>query len=597
MDRHNWNFPNANYYNHEQYSQAYQEYGQHTSQPETGQTSGGVAASGSSWSYPALGQPQQPYPDFNFPQWIPPVLGSDLECLLPPPQPTPFENIIQNDVPPGSSDAQPAVKKQQRKSFVEFKEQFLADLDKYAQGYKLKDCSASIDFSSYATSTGRLQKDGWVLYDKLDQQDKNRVDQALKDRQVSHSLRPYSNNSTRTRILQGLEAYASGATLIACSATIRFDAFLSTDGHLLPRGQSLYNKLNQEDKDRVDQALKSRKENVDKVRTSFMEGLEAYANGAPLTDCSETLNFNSYVSARGYLHEQGTSLYNRLGQGDKNRIDDALSARQKIHFNRITTNDTPMDAFLGGLDAYASGAPLKDCSATIKFSSYATSDGRLLLPGKRLYKKLVGGAGEAMVNKALADRRRITAQHFSRDIPHFLAALVPYGNGLDLQVCGEASGVKVKLERYLNPEGGLTAKGELLVENLLRPDQQASVLSVIKKRRQFLETNAPAPESQWLWPETLSPMPELGGMNPTAMHDPMKTETMWATAWQLTGQAMPGPSASAAHPISDYNNEAFGADFQHPSWPLWADSTERTGPPYQPGNRGPYADQYPGRGA
>ncbi|MEJ2044664.1 MAG: hypothetical protein P8X74_13480 [Reinekea sp.] len=563
MDRFNWNHPNADHYSHGYYDQAYQEYGQHTYQRETGQTSDGVAASGSSWSYPTPGQPQ-PNPDFNFPQWIPPSPGSDLEYLVRTPQPIPLENIIQNDVPPGPSNAQSAVKKQRRRNFAEVKEQFLAGLDKYAQGYTLKACSATIDFFSYITRDGRLQLEGRALYSKLDQKDKDRVDQAIEDRKVFNSLRP----TTRTHILAGLEAYASGALLKDCSASLSFSTYFSNNGHLLTKGESLYNKLNQEDKDRVDQALKSRKENCDKVRTSFLEGLDAYANGAPLKDCSATLSFDTYVSSKGYLHDSGKALYDRLEQGDKDRIMDALRARREIHVERIATDNTPMDGFLGGLEAYASGATLKDCSATIRFCTYVTNDGRLLPPGRRLLNKLEGGEGEVLVNKALATRRKMAAEQISGDLLHFLAALEPYSKGLDLQTCAKELGLRMKkeryqkLERYLTPEGGLTAKGELLIENL-PPNQQNDVWNKVRLRRQLLDPSAQVPESPWRLPEIPSSMPEMGWMDQAAMTDPMQTEATWATAWQLTGQAMPGPSPSAELPIPYYNREAVGADFQH----------------------------------
>ncbi|MEJ2046399.1 MAG: hypothetical protein P8X74_13505 [Reinekea sp.] len=591
MDRHNWNFSNAYYYNHDNYSQAYQGNGQHTSQPETGQTSGGVAASGPSWSYPTPSQPQS-YPDYNFSQGIPISLGSDWEYLLRSPQPTPLEDILQNDV---RSNAQSAVKTPQRRCFTKVKEDFLASLDQYAQGCSLSDCSATI---RYVTDAGHLKPKGTTLYNKLEQEDKDRVDRALEDRKVFNTRKPYSDNSTRTRILEGLEAYASGTALKECSATIQFSGYFSTDGRLLQAGERLYDGLKQEDKDRIDQALKDRKENSDKARTSFLNGLEAYANGALLKECSETIQFDLYVSAKGYLHERGKLLCERLEQGDKDRVNNALRARQKIHVERITINDTPMDDFLGGLEAYASGVPLRKCSASSRYYSYVTSDGRLRGEGQRLYDRLVGREGKALVNKALAERRRKAAENISGDIPHFLAALEPYGNGQDLKECGSQLGLTkreryLKVERYLTLEGGLTPKGELLIENL-PPNEQLNVLNKVRLRRQSIDPSAQVPVPPW---QLHSPMPEMGGMNQAEMVDPMQTEAMWATAWQMTGQAMPGPSPSAELPIPYYNREAIGADFQHPLWPLQADSTERTGPSHQPGNHGPYADQYPGRGA
>jgi hypothetical protein len=527
MDRHNWNFPNADYNNH--YNLAYQEHVQYISQPEAGQTSGGVAASGPSWSYPTPSQPQ-PYPDFNFPQWIPPSLGEDLEYLLRTPQPTPWENIIQNDAPPEPSNAQPAVKKRRRRKFTEVKEQFLASLDKYAHGYTLDGCSTTIDLNAYLNDAGYLRPKGIVLYNKLEQKDKDLVDQALADRQ---------------------------------------DRKGSKEGPV-----------------------------SDKVRSSFLEGLDAYANGALLRDCSATLSFDVYVTSKGTLHKRGEDLYNCLEQGDKDRIDDALRARREIPID-----DTFMDDFLGGLEAYSRGAPLTECFATVHFSTYVTSDGRLLPAGKRLRKKLAGREEEILINKALADRKRITAQQISGDLPDFMKALEPYSNGLDLLECGIQSGLTGRLERYLTPEGGLTAKGELLIENL-PPDEQLEVLNMVGRRKQFTDPSAqPVPESPpWQLP---SSMQDMRGMDQAAMVDPiqsdamvdpMQTEAMWATAWQLTGQAVPGPSAPAESPIPYYDSEAIWADFQHPLWPIQTDNTERTGPPHQPGDRGPYADQYPWRG-
>jgi hypothetical protein len=339
MDRHYWNHPNANYYNsNDYYSQEYQEYGQHTSQPETGQTSGGVAASGSSRSYPAPGQPR-PYLDLNFPP--PPSPGSNLEYLMHAPQPTPWENIIQNDVPPGPSNVQLAVNTRQRRSTSKVKEQFLAAIDKYAQGCQLKDCSATIRLSVYATDNGYLRPKGTALYNKLEQKDKDRVVQALKDRQDHQDL------------------------------------------------------------------------DSDKIRTSFLEGLEAYANGVPLRECSATINFDIYVTAKGFLQERGgKKLYDRLEQGDKDRVISALHARQELY-------------------------------------------GRM---------------------------------------------------------------------------------------------------------RQLHEMPAS--------------MPQTGGMDPIEMTGPMQTEAMWATAWQMTGQAVPGPSASAEPPIPYYDSEAVGADFQHQYGPYGLPRTD-----------------------
>jgi hypothetical protein len=508
MDRINYSSYNIDHYC-SQYSQIHQEDGQHTSQPETGQTHGGVAAGGPSWSQSESGQPQ-PYQSFNFPAQIPPLLGSDLDSF----QPIPLENIIQNGELAQPSNPQPAVRKRKRRSSAEVKEHFLAGLDNYARGVKLKSCSANLSFKLY----------------------------------------------------------------------------LNDSGELTAQGRSLYKSLMPGEQTRVCQAINSRVATVVNPIKSFLGGLEAYASGAQLKDCSATIRFAAYVTTKGVLQEMGVRLYERLNQGDKDRVDQALAARRRIQIELIANNDTPMDCFLEGLEAYANGASLSDCSATIRYANYVTTDGRLLAAGKRLHNRLVGGAGEALVDKALAARRKIAAQRISGDLPYFLAALVSYGNGLDLHMCGEAS---AQVKRFLTPEGGLTPKGELLIENL-SPDQQNDVWDKITERRQRLDPSAQVPDLQWQLPEIPSSMSEMemlavrgmsqaamvDPMQTEAMVDPMQTEAMWAAVWQMTGQAMPGtweiPSESAEPPMPSYDNEAFGADFQH--------------------HYGAYADQYPGQG-
>ncbi|MEJ2065841.1 MAG: hypothetical protein P8X74_21610 [Reinekea sp.] len=543
MDRYNYNSHNRYY----SYSQTFQEDGQHTSQPEIGQTSAGLAASGPLWSHLAPGH--QPYQGFNFPAQISPSLGSDWEYLLPPPQPTPLEEIFQpqpiavdeigqNDERPEPSNPQPAAKKRHRRSSAEIKKHFLAGFDKYAQGCELKDCSEDIKFATYITSNGRLRGMGQIQYNALEQRDKDRVDKALESRQEILAGRSVAN----IRVMEG-----------------------------------------------------------------FLGGLEAYASGASLKNCSATINFSTYVTTTGSLREQGRTLRESLPQRDKDRVDRALAARKRIKVELVAYNDTAMDGFLGGLDAYASGAQLKDCSATIKFSQYVTTDGRLLTEGERMYKKLKGGPGEAQVNEALAARRRFAAQRISGDLPSFLAVLAPYSIGLDLQACREALDVEAKGEMYLTPKGGLTSKGELLIENL-QPDQRYDVWYAIGKRRQRLDPSAQAPESPWQLPEISSSMPEMGGMSQaavtgpmqteamcgpmqtvmydsiqtamygpmqaamydpiqTAMYDPIQTEALMAAAWQYTDQAMPGtweiPSEPAESSIPYYDSDAVGTDFQH----------------------------------
>ncbi|MEJ2075626.1 MAG: hypothetical protein P8X79_19430, partial [Reinekea sp.] len=396
MDRFNGPSYNTGHYYDHYYNQAYQEGGQHTFQPEPGQTSAGGPASGASGNYPVPGQS---------------YLNPSLQAQIPsPPQPTPLTNIIQNDV---LSDAQSAVKTRHRRSSAEIKEHFMASLDKYAQGHQLKGCSATINFLEYVNDTGYLKPKGIALYNKLEPKDKDRVDQALERRKVFHSLR----HPTRMRILEGLEAYASGTALIECSTTINFRQYFTTDGHLQKDGKALYAKLEQEDKDRIDQAMEDRKSfySLNTLIGPFLEGLEAYANGTPIRHCSATIPFHAYASARGHLYEPGIDLYNRLEEQDKNRVTDALNARREFHYGRIATNDTPMEILLAGLEAYASGALLKDCSANIEFSKYVSADGQLQPSGKKLYDKL-DKDDKIQVDQALAARRRIAAERISKDI-------------------------------------------------------------------------------------------------------------------------------------------------------------------------------------
>ncbi|MEJ2044657.1 MAG: hypothetical protein P8X74_13445 [Reinekea sp.] len=617
MDRANSNLDNIDHYD---YSQTPQEDGQHSSQPEIGQTFGGVASSGPSWNQAVLGQPQ-PHQDFNFPHWVPPSLGSDWEYLLRTPQPAPSENIIQNDAPPELSSPQPVVGRRRKapaKGLPPTKERFLEGLNKYARGELLKDCSATIKFRRYVTNDGHLRLPGQRLYDELKPEEQARVDQALRSRQSG------DKDTVTKRFLDGLEAYARGELMKDCSATIKYTDFVSADGHLHEKGQRLRNKLGPEDKARVDQALISRqsigladnditmehfwegldayargelmkdcsatlkfrryatgdghlrppgqrlydglkpedKAWVDQALISrrsirladngttmerFWEGLEPYQRGELLKNCSETLEFRSYVAATGRLRREGQRLYDDLGPEEQARVNRVLISRQNINLERLATNDTPLERFMEGLEVYRRGESLKKCSGTLEFTKYVTDDGRLGPRGHPLYKKL-GPEDKERVKGALAARRRRAVEHLSGDIPHFLAVLVPYGNGLDLQECGKQSGLKKKryqkVERYFTPEGGLTAKGELLIENL-QPNQQRDVWLEIGKRRQLINPSAQEPGSPWQLPEMPSSMPEMEWMN----------------------QAVPGtwgiPSESAESSIPHYGSDVVGMDFQH----------------------------------
>ncbi|MEJ2045643.1 MAG: hypothetical protein P8X74_15140 [Reinekea sp.] len=633
MDRFNWSYHNNDPY----YNPVYQEDGQHTFHPETGQTSGGGAASGASWSYPgqsyqdfnvqpqipfspgpdwesALRTPQpmtmediihspihqrdgqytsaggpasgswwsqptpgqfQPYQDFNFPAQIPPSL-----------QPMVLEDSVQNDAPLALSNPQPAAAPGSSMASTErlppAKERFLAGLEAFAQGVDLTDCSPTLRFSEYIKSDGSMVRKGIRLYDQLADAEKMLLRQAVIARQ---KVRPEGPGPAKERFLAGLKAFAQGAELNHCSPTLRFSHYIKNDGTMTHQGRCLHNRFTDGEKNLLSEAVITRRKVLRESTAEgrLLAGLDNYARGVPLVDCSSTINFDDYVTDNGYLYQQGQALRDRLSPEDQERLNDALLSRYRFYLNRAMQNAPVEKRFLAGLDNYAQGAPLINCSATLQYGDCVTDDGRLHQRGRELFDRL-SAEDQNRVNQALAARRRKAAEQISGDLPYFYTALEPYSNGLDLQACSNQRGLSQeerhqKVESYLTPEGGLTAKGQLLIENLPL-DEQLEVWKKVEARRQHINPSAQVPESPWQLPEIPASMPEMGGMDPTAMVDSMQTEAMWATVWQLTGQAMPGtwgiPSESTEPPISSYSNEAFGADFQH--------------------QYGPYADQYPGRG-
>jgi hypothetical protein len=629
MDRFNWTSYNP-YYSHDPYSQAPQEGGQHTFQPETGQTSAGVSVSGAWASYPALGQPYQnpnlqaqipPSPDWEF--FLPPLqpiampeltlpqleagqmsgevvangasgsypalgqsyLNPNLLAQIPSwprsdwgtSQPTTLADISQNDVLVESSNPQPIVEKKRRKSSVQIKARFLAGLDNYAQGVKLKYCSSSLRFWDYISDNGNMVRRGIPLYDELTLAEKKQLTLAITARKEAKGAK----DSAKKRFLAGLNNYAQGLPLKYCSAIIPFKSYVSADGRLHDWGKDLYASLSPEEQQQVNQALRSRnkfyRENLadnDRVREGFLAGLDKYAQGLPLKDCSATLDFARYASAEGNLSQRGQYLFDSLPKQDQARVYQALLSRCEKSSTGLMANASVEERFLAGLDKYAQGLLLKDCSASFDFACYASDDGHLHLRGRKL-RATLSPEDQRRVDQALIDRRRIASELLSGDVDQFVTALGPYGNGLALSQCETSSSLTKKVFKYLTEEGGLTPRGELLIENL-QPDQQIGVWYAIEKRRQILNSSTYVPGSPWQLPEMPSSMPEQGGMNPTAMIDPiqtetmynpMQTETMWATAWQLTGQAVPGiwgiPSESAEPSIPHYSSEAVGANFLH----------------------------------
>jgi hypothetical protein len=561
------------------HSQIYLEDGQYSSQPETGHTSTGGPASGPWWSLPAPGQ-LQPHQGFNFPVQIPPLPGSDLglEYLQQSLQPMVLEDTIQNEAPLSPPNAQPAVEALRR--WLPVKKRFLAGLEAFGRGVPLRYCASSFRFSNYINDDGSMTYKGESLYRQFTDKEKTLLKQAIIARQGSKSTKA----PVEERFLAGLDNYAQGVPLIDCSETLPYRVYVSDTGQLQKSGTALYNRMSAVNKGRVNQALASRKEfclNRAKSNTSverrFLAGLDNYARGVSLADCSADIQFEDYVTDDGNLHKDGEELRAGLSPEEQTRIDQALLSRSKLRLTRSMDLALVEERFLASLDNYARGVLLSECAEDIHLHLYLTDDGRLQ-EGQSLYNSL-SPDDKVRVNRALAARRRMAAEGISGDVDQFMKTLEPYGNGQPLQDCGTQSGLMEKAIFYFTPEGGLTPSGELLIENL-PPDQKIDVVYAIEKRRRHINPSAQVPGSPWLLPEIPASMPEMGGMDPTAMVAPMQTETMMAAAWQYTGQAMPGiwgmPSEPAEPPIPFYNSEAFGDDFQH--------------------QYGLYADQYPGRG-
>jgi hypothetical protein len=447
-------------------------------------------------------------------------------------------------------------------------ERFLAGLDNYVQGAQLKDCSATLSFRVYVSDDGCLKKRGRGLRASLSPEGQEQLDKALLSRKNFYRERP----TIARHFLAGLDNYAQGVPLKDCSANLKFSSYVSDDGRLHELGRDVRAGLSPEDQDRVDRALLSRSDFYwaqamakAPVEERFLAGLDNYAQGALLSECSATLEYKSYVSDDGFLKERGQRLRTALLPEDRARLDQALLLRSDWYWAQVLSNKTIEERFLAGLDNYAQGVKLKNCSATLSFKNHVSEDGHLQKAGRNLYATL-SPEDQRRVDEALAARGRKYAQHVSGDAGKFMATLEPYANGLPLEECRKLSGLKRKVATYLTPEGGLTRKGKRLIENL-QSDQQDQVSDAITKRQRHTELNPQVPEPAWQWPEMLSPVPETGVMDPAAMADPMQTDpmqtdAMQATTWQLTGQVLPGPSESAA-PIPYYGSEAVGAVFQH----------------------------------
>ncbi|MEJ2046072.1 MAG: hypothetical protein P8X89_22680, partial [Reinekea sp.] len=562
-------------------SQRHLEGGQHTFAPETGQTSAGGSASGAWGSHPAASYPApgqlQPYLNPNLSAQIPPSPAPDWERFLGTPQPMALEDIIpsQRHLEGGQHTFAPETGQTGGSASGVWGSHPAASYPAPGQLQPYQDLNPPAPMPSWpdwGTSQPTTVAD-------LSQNDA--LPESSNPQPAAPAYRYRPSPLVKKRFLAGLEAYARGELLKDCSDTLRYRRFVTDDGILLPVGKALRDTLSSGEQDRVNQALLSRREFCLKramdnppVEERFLAGLDNYARGVKLADCSATLQFNTYVTDHGLLLPQGDALFKSLSERDQARVNEALLCRSESNPKQAKKKyTTPIEErFLASLDNYAQGLKVDECGENIILRAYLSDDGRLL-PGRGLplYNRLSRDDQER-VDKALTARGKIYAQYISRDVAKFMAALEPYGNGLSLKECGRKSGLKTKASAYLTPEGGLTHKGQRLIENL-QPDQLNKVLEAIRKRLQHAELDPQVPGPAWQWPEIPASMPEMGGMDltamdPTAMVDPMQTESMqteamWASVWQLTGQALPGPLGAAVPPIPYYDSETIGGDFQH----------------------------------
>ncbi|MEJ2045893.1 MAG: hypothetical protein P8X89_21770 [Reinekea sp.] len=124
------------------------------------------------------------------------------------------------------------------------------------------------------------------------------------------------------------------------------------------------------------------KESQHKTETkeAFLAGLEAFAMGTPLKDCSSSIRFYDYIKSNGELHRSGIPLYKNLTAAEKELLDEAIIARQGGKLMPSVDIDTVKESFLAGLDNYAQGVALDECSTTLPFKVYVSSTGNLKKP-------------------------------------------------------------------------------------------------------------------------------------------------------------------------------------------------------------------------
>jgi hypothetical protein len=499
MDRFNWLY----HYN----NPAYQEDGQHTFQPETGQTSSGVAESGAPWSYPV---PGQSYPDFNVQPQIPPSPGPDWESFLRTPQPMAMEDIFHSQVQ--QQDGQYSFHQQEGQySFHQQEGQYSFQPE---TGQTSAGGAASEPWWSQPTP-GQLQPyqdfnipvqvppslgSDWeyiqspqpMVLDDTIQDDASLAPSNPQPAAAPHRRKaPMGLPPAKERFLAGLEAFAQGDALKDCSSSIRFSNYIKDDGSLTnTRGINLYSQFTDAEKELLNQAIIDRQAarlptNKAPVEERFLAGLDNYARGVPLVNCSATLSFKLYATDSGYLHPDGKEVRSRLSSRDQQRVDDALLSRRLFHLKRTMENDSVDDRFLAGLDNYAQGVPLANCSTTIQFGHYISDDGTLHHEGLVLYKRLLP-VDQERVNDALLSRRQCLLNR-AMETPsveeRFLAGLDNYERGVPLINCSAT----LKFNIYVTSDGTMHPAARVFYSNLSPQDRNRVDQALATRRRMAAE--------------------------------------------------------------------------------------------------------------
>ena len=250
-----------------------------------------------------------------------------------------------------------APKRRAVRASSELQQKFLAGLEPYAAGKRMKECtheSGLTDFHRYFLDAGGLQKRGQALYAKLPPEQQAKMDQAIERRKIAVMAKAMETASPLEKFLAGLEPYAAGKMLKDCeseSGLGNFHSYFLDAGGLKEKSQMLYAKLPPEQQAKVDQAIEARKMalvakamDTESPVEKFLAGLEPYAAGKTLAECeskSSLAAFQTYLSAAGGLQANGQALYKKLLPKQQAEVDAArLSrtvwfAREKIDSKRF----------------------------------------------------------------------------------------------------------------------------------------------------------------------------------------------------------------------------------------------------------------------